>query len=98
MLLKYFLILFLITGIGSVYAFEGEDTTKVKTKEKLEKALSSKTDPSLKQKKGKRDFFIDKDGDGICDNRAKGMGFERQRRRQGSRGGEHGAGNQGGNK
>ena len=96
MLFKYILILFLITGITSVYAFEGGDTTKVKSKEKFEKTLSSKTDSSVKQKKKKRDFFIDKDGDGICDNRAKGMGFERQRKRQGSRGGQHGSGNQGG--
>ncbi len=98
MFYKYILIFFLVTGVASVYAFEGEDTVKAKPKDKFEKSLSTKTDPSIKQKKGKRDFFIDKDGDGICDNRAKGMGFERQRKRQGSKGGERGNGHQGGNK
>jgi hypothetical protein len=35
------------------------------------------------QKKQKMDRFIDADGDGICDHRAKGLGFERGKRGEG---------------
>ncbi len=94
---KMLLILIFILSMSFVYA-EGDDSTAAKSKDKFEKSITKKTDPSLKQRRGRRDFFIDKDGDGICDNRAKGMSFERQRRKQGSNSGGHGNGNQGGNK
>ena len=94
---KIIFIMCLFTGLTFVYAEDG-DSTNVKQKQKFEKSISEKTDPSIKQRRGRRDFFIDKDGDGICDNRAKGMGFERQRKRQNPKGGGHGNGYQGGNK
>ena len=95
---KVIFLLCFFTGLTSVYATGEGDSTKVKTEKKFEKSISEKTDPSIKQRRGRRDFFIDKDGDGICDNRAKGMSFERQRKRQNSNSGGHGNGNQGGNK
>ncbi len=95
---KMFLILFLTASFSFAYAAEEDDSTKVKSKNKFEKTITEKTDQSIKQRRGRRDFFIDKDGDGICDNRAKGMSFERQRKRQNSGSGGHGNGNQGGNK
>ncbi|MFZ0456097.1 MAG: hypothetical protein WCE54_19790 [Ignavibacteriaceae bacterium] len=51
------------------------------------------------RRRGKKDAFIDKDGDGICDQRVKGMSFENAQRRhmQRNRGGKSGSGNTGGN-
>lgn len=51
------------------------------------------------RRRGKKDAFIDKDGDGICDQRVKGMTFENAQRRhmQRNRGGKNGSGNTGGN-
>ena len=37
----------------------------------------NKNQSLLKQKKRGKDVFIDKDGDGICDQRVRGMGFQR---------------------
>jgi len=52
--------------------------------------------------KGGKDVFIDKDGDGICDQRVNGMGFEQHRKRhkagQGSGGQNSGGKGNGGSK
>ena len=95
---KLMLVVFLFIGSVSFSFAEEGDSTKAKPQEKFEKKLTDKTDPSIKQRRGRRDLFIDKDGDGICDNRAKGMSFERQRKRQHSGNSGHGNGNSGGNK
>ncbi len=53
--------------------------------------------PFGKFKKGK-DVFIDKDGDGICDQRVNGMGFDKHRKRfKGQQGGKGHGGNGSGN-
>jgi hypothetical protein len=44
--------------------------------------------------KGKKDVFIDKDGDGIADTRASGMSFNKVRKR--TKAGQQGSGGQGG--
>ncbi len=43
--------------------------------EKLNNRINMQNE--LKQNKRGKDVFIDKDGDGICDQRVKGMGFKR---------------------
>ena len=63
------------------------------------KQIGEKKGAGFGQRKGKKDAFIDKDGDGICDQRVKGMSFENAQRRhlQRNRGGKNGNGNAGGN-
>ena len=55
----------------------------------------------VKQNRKRKDVFIDKDGDGICDSRQSGMSFNKMRKRQGSGqkgpGGPGGSGGSGGN-
>ena len=48
----------------------------------------------MKENRKKKDVFIDKDGDGICDSRQSGMSFNKMRKRQGS--GQKGPGGPGG--
>ena len=48
----------------------------------------------VKENRKKKDIFIDKDGDGICDSRQSGMSFNKMRKRQGS--GQKGPGGPGG--
>jgi len=48
----------------------------------------------VKEDRKKKDVFIDKDGDGICDSRQSGMSFNKMRKRQGS--GQKGPGGPGG--
>jgi hypothetical protein len=48
----------------------------------------------VKANRKKKDVFIDKDGDGICDSRQSGMSFNKMRKRQGS--GQKGPGGPGG--
>jgi hypothetical protein len=59
-------------------------------------------DTDAKVDRKKKDVFIDKDGDGICDNRQSGMSFNQMRKRMGSgqKGpgkGQHGNGSGNGN-
>jgi len=63
------------------------------------KQVSEKKGEDVGRRRGKKDAFIDKDGDGICDQRVKGMSFENAQRRhmQRNRGGKSGGGNAGGN-
>lgn len=55
----------------------------------------------VKQNRKRKDVFVDKDGDGICDSRQSGMSFNKMRKRQGSGqkgpGGPGGSGGNGGN-
>jgi hypothetical protein len=52
------------------------------------------TQVEAKEKRKKKDVFIDKDGDGICDTRQGGMSFNKIRKRYGS--GQKGPGGSGG--
>ncbi len=92
-LIKIIAFTIMISFVASAYS--EEDTTKVKPEKKAEKTFIQETDSSFKKQKRKRDVFIDKDGDGICDNRANGMSFEKLRKRHKMRG-KGNAGNQGG--
>lgn len=47
----------------------------------------------VKENRKKKDVFIDKDGDGICDTRQSGMSFNKMRKRSGS--GKNGPGGSG---
>jgi hypothetical protein len=68
------------------------------------KQLGEKKGEDFGKRRGRKDAFIDKDGDGICDQRVKGMSFENAQRRhmQRNRGGKNsgvngtGSGNQNG--
>lgn len=61
-------------------AIKAQDSTKAPTKtEKISTQIDNSQNPSIDKKKN--DVFIDKDGDGICDYRAKGMSFEKLKKR-----------------
>lgn len=47
----------------------------------------------MKENRKKKDVFIDKDGDGICDTRQSGMSFNKMRKRNGT--GKNGPGGSG---
>lgn len=80
--MKTIIIIFLASLFSwPLFAQSGGDSTKAAIPKKLEKQIKEKTDPSLKQQRKRKDIFIDKDGDGICDNRASGMSFEKHRKR-----------------
>ena len=89
------IILVFLMGIA-VMAFPGEDSTQSKKEEKIEIKVDNKTESTYKNLNKKKDVFIDKDGDGICDNRANGMSFEKFRKRYQHR--KAGQVNQGGKK
>lgn len=63
------------------------------------KQLGEKKGDDLGRRRGRKDAFIDKDGDGICDQRVKGMSFENAQRRhmQRNRGGKNGSSSNSGN-
>ena len=70
---------------------------------KNQEQIGPKGNPQIdvKENRKKKDVFIDKDGDGICDSRQSGMSFNKMRKRIGSGkngpGGRHGSGNGGNN-
>ena len=89
--------LFTLAFSVSVLA-QQNDSTKVQTQKKetikteiQEKAQQQET---VNNRKRNKDAFIDKDGDGICDQRVKGLLFEKLRKRH--RAGQNGGGNSGG--
>ena len=55
-------------------------------KDKTQNQIGPKEKPQsdVKEKRKKKDVFIDKDGDGICDSRQSGMSFNKMRKRAGS--------------
>lgn len=81
---------FLILTLSLSSIFAQSDSSKSIAKENETKAKKSEDQimPTFDKSKRKRDVFIDKDGDGICDNRADGMSFETMRNRK-----QKGAGN-----
>ncbi|MFA6599359.1 MAG: hypothetical protein WCS69_16680 [Ignavibacteriaceae bacterium] len=60
-----------------------QDSTAVKEKKEKPGVETGKNENISFDKKKKNDVFIDKDGDGICDFRVKGMSFEKFRKRNG---------------
>jgi hypothetical protein len=79
-------------------------------KNQIQDQIGPKEEPKGKIERKKKDVFIDKDGDGICDNRQSGMSFNKMRKRfgagkkgpggyggSGSGGNQNGNGNGGGN-
>ena len=101
-------IVFLSAGL--IYSQTISDSTQMRNKnqekEKIQnqkpemKQVQEQTGPKLnpegevKQTRKKKDVFIDKDGDGICDTRQGGMSFNKMRKRSGS--GKNGPGGKGG--
>ncbi|MCK9426633.1 MAG: hypothetical protein M0Q21_11390 [Ignavibacteriaceae bacterium] len=76
--MKTLLILFVL--LLFCYPVAAQDSTGVKEKKEKTVLEADKNENSSFDKK-KNDVFIDKDGDGICDFRAKGMSFEKFRKR-----------------
>ena len=69
-------------------------------KDKTQNQIGPKEKPQsdVKENRKKKDVFIDKDGDGICDSRQSGMSFNKMRKRAGSgQKGPNGSGGSGGN-
>ena len=94
---KIYLIILFSVAIFSFSVYAQSDSSKSSAKDdetKIEKT-EDQIMPSFDKSKKKKDVFIDKDGDGICDNRAEGMSFEKMRKRK-QKGKE--GGNQGGRK
>lgn len=75
----------------SVFA-QKADSTQTHKKEIIKTEVKQKE--AVTKRKRNKDVFIDKDGDGICDQRAKGLLFEKLRKRH--RSGQNGAGHDGG--
>jgi predicted esterase YcpF (UPF0227 family) len=79
--------------------------TQNQEKSKIQNQIGSKekAQTDVKQNRKRKDVFIDKDGDGICDSRQSGMSFNKMRKRMssgqkgpggaGSGGKGHGGGN-----
>ena len=85
-------ILFIVIAFAFSSAFAQSDSSKSPANDKPERKTEEQIIPSLEKPEKKKDKFIDKDGDGICDNRAEGMGFQKMRKRKqhGQEGGGHG--------
>ena len=68
------------------------DSTRTQKKEVVK--TEQKVKETVTARKRNKDVFIDKDSDGICDQRVKGLLFEKLRKRH--RAGQNGGGNSGG--
>jgi hypothetical protein len=79
---------------------ENQEKNQIKKQEQEKTQLQKQIGPKenlqaeMKQNRKKKDVFIDKDGDGICDTRQSGMSFNKMRKRMGS--GQKGPGRVGG--
>lgn len=110
--MKTLLIIFFITS-GLAFAQTSPDSVRNKemNREQNQIQLQQKETNRIQERVGskenpedgkninrpKMDVFIDKDGDGICDNRQSGLSFNKMRNRKGSGsqkgpGGPHGSG------
>jgi hypothetical protein len=79
-------ILFILFSVPVIA--QESDSTQTRKKEVVKTEQREKE--TVTARKRNKDVFIDKDGDGICDQRVKGMLFEKLRKR-------HRAGQNGGN-
>lgn len=105
------IITIVLLSAGLIYSQTISDSTQIRNKnqekEKIQnqkpemKQVQDQTGPKhdpqkeIKEVRKKKDVFIDKDGDGICDTRQGGMSFNKMRKRSGS--GKNGPGGKGGN-
>jgi hypothetical protein len=87
---NFFTIFSLIFFLLISDCFAQEDTTTVKKRHSVD--VEDEIIPELQRNKKKKDVFIDRDGDGICDERAEGMSFEKLRKRKRSGQGQGGGG------
>ena len=89
--------IFVMTFSVSVLA-QANDSTKVRKQKKetvkTEVQQKAQQQETVTSRKRNKDVFIDKDGDGICDQRVKGLLFEKLRKRH--RAGQNGGGHKGG--
>ena len=104
------IITIVLLSVGLIYSQTISDSSQIKNKnqekekvqiqnqdqQKNQNQIGPKENPQgeVKQNRKKKDVFIDKDGDGICDSRQSGMSFNKIRKRQGS--GQKGPGGPGG--
>ena len=80
--MKLIIVILFFFVLGSfAYPNAAADSTKTGESDSLKKASKEKVEQSLNSGKKKRDLFVDKDGDGICDHRANGLSFEKHRKR-----------------
>ena len=111
------IITIVLLSVGLIYSQTISDSTQTRKRnqereqvqnqnpemKKNQEQIGPKGNPQteLKENRKKKDVFIDKDGDGICDSRQSGMSFNKMRKRQGSGqkgpGGPGGSGGSGGN-
>lgn len=105
------IITIVILSAGLVYNQTISDTTQTKQsnqervkvqtqnqeKNNIQNQIGPKGNPEtdVKENRKRKDVFVDKDGDGICDSRQSGMSFNKMRKRMGS--GQKGPGGPGGN-
>jgi len=75
----YFIIL---AAVAFSFPTLAQDSTGVKEKTEKVQHETGNNGKGMQMGKKKNDVFIDKDGDGICDFRAKGMSFEKFRKRK----------------
>lgn len=103
--MKTLLILLLATGLSVAQTLPDSLKNKEMNREQIKIQMQQKELNNIKEKIGskenpendknnnrpKMDVFIDRDGDGICDNRQSGMSFNKMRNRKSS-GGQRGPG------
>lgn len=94
-------IIFSLLFSSAAYSFTPQDSTvaghngqQVKEQVRMQEK-GYKNQGQLKQKRRGKDVFIDKDGDGICDQRVRGMGFQRGQKGHKQNGKNQGNGQQG---
>ncbi|MBT8378153.1 MAG: hypothetical protein KJN64_02860 [Ignavibacteria bacterium] len=75
-------ILFIIVAFAFSSVYAQSDSSKAPTDDKPKRKTEGQIIPSLEKPEKKKDKFIDKDGDGICDNRAEGLTFQKMRKRK----------------
>ncbi len=91
--MKKFLYIILLLVFGFCFNTNAQsDSVKSETNTKEKIKTEEEIIPSFKKEKNKKDVFIDKDGDGMCDNRVEGMSLDkmRKRKRSGEGNGKHG--------
>ncbi|HCY75199.1 MAG: hypothetical protein IH620_07910 [Ignavibacterium sp.] len=105
------IITIVLLSAGLIYSQSISDSSQNKNQEKERiqnqnqemKQIQNQTGPKgnpqneVTQNRKKKDVFIDKDGDGICDSRQSGMSFNKMRKRLGAgKKGPGGSGSTGG--
>ena len=104
------IIIIVLLSAGLIYSQTISDSTQTRKKnqereqvqnhnpemKKNQEQIGPKGNPQtdVKENRKKKDVFIDKDGDGICDSRQSGMSFNKMRKRSGN--GKNGPGGPGG--